>query len=70
MEALSYLVFSAVLYITCKFFRLIFRDYIFNEEMYLPDDTGNVPAPQCHRQGLSPFEPSARFFAYLRKHAC
>ena len=62
MEALSYLVFSAVLYITCKFFRLIFRDYIFNEEMYLPDHTANSAIPEE--------EHPADRFAYLRKHAC
>ncbi len=45
MEALGYLAFSAVLYLTLQFFRTVFRDYIFNRELYLPDETADAPAP-------------------------
>ncbi len=45
MEALGYLAFSAVLYLTLRFFRTVFRDYIFNRELYLPDETADSPVP-------------------------
>lgn len=62
MEALGYLAFSAVLYLTCNFFRIIFREYIFNKELYLPDDTSQPSA--------SEEEHSADWLAYLRQQAC
>ncbi len=54
MEALGYLAFSAVLYLTWRFFRTVFKDYIFNKELYRPDHSPHsLPPEEDHPAGFS-----------------
>ncbi len=57
MEALGYLAFSAALYLTLRFFRTVFTDYIFNPELYAPaalDEAADEPKHErlhsCQKQ--------------------